>query len=299
MERAAFLGLLEDEVNTRRWRFLTDQVEELGSAIAVMNGELPQSFLDRQLHLFPPEAKPIKLELDRLAEKIDRWDEAGYRFLTILDDEYPPNLRDVYNRPPFLFVRGELHESDSRALAIIGTRSATREGRARARRLARELSEAGLTIVSGLAKGIDTEAHTTTLDLNRRTLAVIGTGVTRCYPRENEALQERIARVGAVLSQFWPDDPPAKYRFPMRNKVMSGIALGTVVVEASNKSGARLQATYALDHGRPVFLLQSLLEHEWAREFAERPGCTVISDTNEILKETERIFNPPMELVGQ
>ena len=136
------------------------------------------------------------------------------------------------------------------------------------------LVDARYTVVSGLAEGIDSAAHLAALDAGGRTVGVIGTGLRRAYPAKNAELQDRIASEAAVVSQFWPDAPPTKTSFPMRNVVMSGVARATVVVEASHTSGARMQARFALEHGRPVFLLESLLEHEWAQDYAERPGRT-------------------------
>lgn len=118
---------------------------------------------------------------------------------------------------------------------------------------------------------------------------MIGTGLRRSYPAKNAGLQAQIAAEGAVLSQFWPDAPPTRSSFPMRNIVMSGFALGTVVIEASHTSGAKMQARFALEHGRPVFLLESLLRHEWAREYAERPGTHVVERAGDVIELVERL----------
>jgi DNA processing protein len=148
-------------------------------------------------------------------------------------------------------------------------------------------------VISGLAAGIDTAAHTAALAERGRTVAVIGTGLARSYPPQNERLQREIAERGAVVSQFWPDSPPSRRSFPMRNAVMSGIALATVVVEASHTSGSRLQARLALAQGRPVFLLEELVEHEaWAREYANRPGTHVVGSAAEITTALDRLTGP-------
>jgi DNA processing protein len=186
--------------------------------------------------------------------------------VTVLDDEYPANLRLIFNPPPFLFVRGELVRDDVRFVAVVGTRDASEPGLRRARQMSRALVGEGVTVVSGLAKGIDTAAHTEALERNGRTVAVIGTGILRTYPSENKALAEEIARRGAIVSQFWPSQPPARYTFPRRNVVTSGIGQGTVVIEASVASGAKLQARYAVQHGKLVFLVDSLVTGQpWAR----------------------------------
>jgi DNA protecting protein DprA len=184
----------------------------------------------------------------------------GVTLVTVLDKDYPTNLRLVYDRPPFLFVRGELRRGDERAVAVVGTRTASQEGQTQADRLARELAASGVTVLSGLALGIDAAAHEGTLSAGGRTVAVLGTGIRRVYPAVHADLADRIvAEGGALVSQFWPDSPPARWSFPMRNRTMSGMAIGTVVVEASKTSGAKMQARLALAHGKRVFLVESLV----------------------------------------
>ena len=161
--------------------------------------------------------------------------------------------------PRSSFVAGKLESRDARSVAVIGTRRPSSAGLDRARAVAEHLVGCGFTVASGLAAGIDTAAHTAALARGGRTIAVIGTGLHRSYPPQNAALQRRIATEGAVISQFWPDAPPSRTSFPQRNAVMSGIALATIVIEASHTSGARTQARHALAHGRPVLLMDSLL----------------------------------------
>jgi DNA processing protein len=209
--------------------------------------------------------------------------------VTVLDDAYPANLRTIHNRPPFVFIRGALTPDDERSVAVVGTRRASDAGIDRARDVAAGLVAAGYTVVSGLAEGIDTATHLTALERGGRTVAVLGTGLRRAYPAKNASLQDRISREAAVISQFWPDAPPTKTSFPMRNIVMSGFARATVVIEASSTSGARMQARFALEHGRPLFLLDSLLEHDWARQFAERPGAYVVGSADEVVERVERL----------
>ncbi|WJK33059.1 DNA-processing protein DprA [Solwaraspora sp. WMMA2065] len=192
----------------------------------------------------------------------------GANVTTVLDTDYPANLRLVPDAPPFLFYRGHLESGDARSIAVVGTRQASEDGRRRAARMARGLCEDGIVVASGLALGIDTAAHTATVDLSMRTVAVIGNGIARpTYPKENAALAERIVEQGgAVVSQFWPTDPPDRWRFPARNVVMSGFTQGTIVVEASSTSGAKIQAQAAYKHGKLVFLLKSLAAaQKWAR----------------------------------
>jgi DNA processing protein len=223
----------------------------------------------------------------------------GVRLLTVLDDDYPANLQLIYNRPPFIWVRGTLRQEDFRAIAVVGTRTATEDGRKRARRLAGDLAKAGVTVLSGLARGIDTAAHTGALVAAGRTVAVIGQGLcTPLYPKENSVLGEQISDAGAVVSQFWPDVSPRAMNFPMRNIVMSGMAMGTVVVEASSTSGAKMQARLALEHGKRLFLLDSLVRsQEWAQQYAKRPGVTVVKALDDVLDVLVDLAKTPEQLV--
>lgn len=237
--------------------------------------------------LFDPEQ-----DLAATMEEIAVWERNGMQLLTVLDEAYPGNLRAVHDRPPLILIAGRLRSRDARAIAVVGARRASQTGVKAAERIAAHLVEAGFTVFSGLAAGIDTAAHTGALANGGRTVAVIGTGLGRVYPPQNAALQRRIAAEGAVVSQFWPDAPPTKRSFPMRNAVMSGLTLATVVVEAAHTSGARMQARLALAQGRPVFLLSSLLEHAWARTTAARPGTHVFDEPEEITAIVERLTAP-------
>jgi DNA processing protein len=221
-----------------------------------------------------------------VASMLDKTEAAGISLTTVLDDSYPVNLRTIFNLPPFLFYRGELREDDARAVAVVGTRNATEMGLKRAAEMAGLLTEHNVTVLSGLAKGIDAAAHRATLEAGGRTIAVLGSGITRIYPAENQELAEEIVKNGALVSQFWPDAPPAKYTFPRRNITMSGMGQGTVVIEASATSGAKMQARYALEHGKRVWLLRSLVqEHSWARKYATERGAKEVDSVEEIVKE--------------
>jgi DNA processing protein len=232
-----------------------------------------------QEQLFEPE----------VAKEIAAWEAEGIKVVGALDARYPENLRGVEGRPPLLFLAGELKPQDARSVAVIGSRRASDDGLAAARVLAGQLAEQGFTVISGLAAGIDTAAHSAALDHGGRTVAVIGTGLRRAYPSQNAELQRRIATACAVVSQFWPEEPPSRRSFPMRNAVMSGMTLATVIVEASHTSGTRVQARFALAQGRPVFLRDTLLQQSWARELAARPGVHSFHDPAEIGATMERL----------
>jgi DNA processing protein len=220
----------------------------------------------------------------RAVEEIRRAEDAGARLVTVLDDDYPANLRVIYNLPPFLFYRGRLERDDARSVAVVGTREASDAGIDSARRMAGLLAEHGVTVLSGLAKGIDTAAHEETLAQGGRTIAVLGTGILRCYPKENSELAERIVQSGALVSQFWPSQPPTTYNFPRRNVVTSGMSQGTVVIEASETSGAKMQARLALEHGKRVFLVSRLVTSQpWAQKYVENRGAIEIRSVEDVL----------------
>jgi DNA processing protein len=222
---------------------------------------------------------------ERVEVELEAAGSVGARLTTVLDDDYPANLRLVPDLPPFLFYRGILSPDDARSVAVVGTRDASPEGIRRAGRMARGLAARGVTVVSGLARGIDTAAHAQTLDSNGRTLAVLGTGITRCYPSENADLSERIAAAGALVSQFWPSMPPTRFTFPRRNHVTSGITQGTVVIEATSTSGAKMQARIALEHHKRVFLVRTLVtDQKWAQGYLKR-GAVEVGTVDDVVRQ--------------
>ena len=220
----------------------------------------------------------------RVATEILAAGRAGAELVTVLDEHYPANLRLIPNLPPFLFYRGTLAEADACSVAVVGTRNASGAGLARAGQVAGRLAEREVTVISGLARGIDTAAHRAALASGGRTIAVLGTGITRCYPPENHELAEQIAQAGAVVSQFWPTRTPGRDTFPRRNVVTSGLGQGTVVIEASHTSGAKMQARLALEHGKTVFLADTLVtDQAWARDYVDRHGAITVHDADEVL----------------
>lgn len=229
--------------------------------------------------------------LEQARRQIEAWSDEDINLLTVFDPDYPQNLRATRGRPPILFLTGRLEPADDKAVAVIGSRKATPPGLATAAAVSELLVENGYTVISGLAAGIDTAAHTAALERGGRTLAVTGTGLRHCYPPQNRGLQERIGQEGAVISQFMPDVSPSPKNFPRRNAVMSGLSLATVIVEASQTSGARTQARSALAQGRPLVLLDSLLSQQWARELALTPGVHVVGEPSEVPALLEQLGN--------
>lgn len=285
-DRLSLLALCK--VPKVNWYLIAREAQRRDGLARLLSGELTEASPDAQLA-----TEAIREARDKLPEyrrwaltEVARAEQAGARLITVLDQDYPKTLRLIFNLPPFLFVRGEFAETDLRSVAVVGTREATEDGKKRAGRMARLLVDEGVTVVSGLARGIDTAAHWAALAAGGRTIAVIGTGILRCYPAENRELAERITKAGAVVSQFWPDAPGATYTFPRRNVTMSGIAQGTVVIEASHTSGAKMQARLALEHGKKVFLLKSLTEsQEWARKYVAGRGAIKVDDVADVVKQ--------------
>jgi DNA processing protein len=190
------------------------------------------------------------LDLDAELARIEG---LGYRLLTWEEAEYPERLREISAPPPVLYLWGDLRPQDRWAAAVVGTRRPTAYGTAVARDLAAVLAASGVTVVSGLARGIDTIAHQSALEAGGRTLAVLGSGLDRLYPPEHRRLAERIAGAGAVLSDYPLGTAPEGGNFPPRNRIISGLALAVVIVEAGEGSGALITADFAAEQGREVF----------------------------------------------
>lgn len=210
--------------------------------------------------------------------------------LPLWNDDVPPLLREIYDPPAFLWMRGRLTAADRRAIAIVGTRRASSYGRRVAGQLAAELAERGYTIVSGLAYGIDKAAHEGALEAGGRTLAVLGSGVDRIYPSRHTSLAERIVNHGAVLSEFPLGTAPDAVNFPRRNRIVSGLCLGTVVVEAREKGGALITARLAVEQNREVFAVPSSLHNAsgvGANRLIQRGHAKLVTGVDDILEEIE------------
>lgn len=190
-----------------------------------------------------------------LDEIMAQADKAGIRILTWQDDEYPAHLKEIDQPPPVLYLRGEITPEDSWAVAIVGTRAVTPYGRQVTDELATTLVQHGVTIVSGLARGVDAVAHSAALKAGGRTLAVLGSGVDKIYPPEHRQMAEKISSSGAVISDYAPGTPPESANFPPRNRIISGLSMAIVVVEAGDTSGALITAEFAAEQGRDVFAI--------------------------------------------
>ncbi|MFZ3151956.1 MAG: DNA-processing protein DprA [Anaerolineaceae bacterium] len=191
-----------------------------------------------------------KLEVDALEETLVR---KGIKTLTWNDPNYPRYLKEINQPPPVLYYRGSIEPQDELAIAIVGTRNVTSYGRQLTKDTAAYLAGNGVTIVSGLARGVDAIAHQAALDIGGRTLAVLGCGVDVIYPPEHRKLAEKIIRQGALISDYFPGTQPEGANFPPRNRIISGLSRGTVVIEAGERSGALITAKFSVEQGREVF----------------------------------------------
>ena len=222
-----------------------------------------------------------------LGKEMARVAAADARMLTWESSEYPRLLREISDSPPVLYVVGDLVEEDEWSIAVVGTRRASAYGRQVTRRLAAALARSGLTIVSGLARGIDSEAHSAALEAGGRTIAVLGCGIDQVYPPENRTLAERITAAGAVVTDYPVGTKPEGSNFPPRNRIISGIALGVLITEAGARSGARITADFAAEQGRDVFAVPgSILSPASAGTNALiQDGAKLVMRTEDILEE--------------
>lgn len=224
------------------------------------------------------------LSLDREMEKVER---AGVTLITMADDAYPRLLREISSPPLLLYVRGELTHSDEHAVAIVGTRRATPYGREVTRRLSQDFAQAGVTVVSGLARGIDAVAHQVTLDNGGRTIAVLGSGVDVIYPPEHRRLADEVVEQGALVSEFPLGTKPDAPNFPVRNRLISGLSLGVVVVEAPRRSGALITANFAADQGRTVYAVPGSILASASEGPIQllRDGATLAASAEDVLSD--------------
>ncbi len=212
-----------------------------------------------------------------------------YELISIFDSGYPPRLKKIYDPPILLFLQGEFKDSDQDAVAIVGTRTPTAHGRDAAENLVRGLVEQNICIVSGFARGIDTTAHRAALKAGGRTIAVLGNGVDRVYPPENRELGKQIVQNGVYCSEFAFDTKPEASNFPRRNRIISGLSLGTVVIEAGEKSGALLTAYFSLDQNREVYAVPGRITDMKSRGANRliQKGAKMVLDVEDVLSEIE------------
>ncbi len=230
-----------------------------------------------------------------LQAELDKIQSRAINVITPEDDNYPSLLREIYDPPIALYVWGHLEKSDSEAISIVGSRQATHYGKQTARKFGFQLAHAGLCVISGLARGIDSAAHEGALASGGRTIAVIGSGLGKLYPPENQALAEKISENGAVISEFPVDFPPQKHSFPQRNRIVAGWARGTVVIEAGARSGALITAGQASDSNRDVYAVPGQIDRPTSQGTNRliQQGAKLVMDARDVIEEMPNKFADP------
>ena len=257
-------------------------------------GSLPAIFAAPVSHL--KEIRGISKEIataitgfrdwDKVKEELELIDKNKINIITYQDDPYPAKLMNIYDRPPFLYVRGNLNKDDIN-IAIVGSRQASTYGKYTTEKISRKLALKGLTIVSGMARGIDSVAHRGALTAHGRTIAVLGSGLDVIYPPENKILFADIIQNGAVISEFPLGTPPRSANFPTRNRIISGMSYGVVIVEAGEESGSLITARLALEQGREVFAVPGSIDAAGSRGTNKliKQGAKLIENTDDIMEE--------------
>lgn len=232
------------------------------------------------------EIKKAKQNID-FEREIELARENKIDIVTILDKDYPECLKNIYDPPAVLYLKGKLLDCDYNSIAVVGSRRASFYGLSTALRLSSELSSLGITVVSGLARGIDTASHKGALTAKGRTIAVLGSGLLKIYPPENKELVQEISKEGAVISEFNLEMPPLARNFPRRNRIISGLSLGVVVVEAARNSGALITADLALQQAREVFAVPGKMDSVTSvgTHSLIKQGAKLISNTEDIIEE--------------
>ncbi|MCX7916908.1 MAG: DNA-processing protein DprA [bacterium] len=228
--------------------------------------------------------KIIKWENLPLKEEIEFIEKEGIKVITIEDPEYPEILKQIYDPPFLLYVKGSTN-LENFSIGIVGTRNPSIYGLKMAEKFASELASYGITIISGLARGIDTAAHTGTLRVNGKTIGVMGSGFKNFYPPENKRLEREIIKNGAIITEFPSFVFPEKYNFPKRNRIISGLSRGVIIIEAGPKSGALITANFALEQGREVFALPGRVDTLYSK------------GTNKLLKEGAYLIEEPKDIL--
>ena len=269
---------------------------------------------ERILHASARELRQIDGVGAALAEDIAKWEEHvdlagelqrirdfGAEVITQASPLYPRALREIYNPPIVLYVWGTLTERDNHAISVVGSRKTTHYGLECAKKLSYQLAYAGLTVVSGLARGIDTAAHQGALAANGRTIGVIGSGLLDFYPPENRALAEKMARAGAVISEYPMTFPPSPQTFPYRNRIVAGWGTGSLVVEAGLNSGALITANQALEHGRLVYAVPGPIDRPTSAGSNRliQQGAKLVVSAADILDDLGSLFPREATLIGR
>ena len=268
-------------------------VKRLGSPKAVINSPVKQlcSLLDSSgfnMKQSNPSGMVVSGAVNLAVQKdLELLENRGASFIPFTDPAYPPLLNQIHSAPLGLFFQGDLNLLDHPKIAIVGSRRATRSGKQTAYRFAQDIANSGITVTSGLALGIDSYAHRGALHSAGNTIGVIATGIDRVYPAGNKKLHLQIAETGLLLSEFMPGTPPKRSNFPQRNRIISGLCLGTIVVEAGIRSGSLITARLAADQGREVFAVPGPIHAPGSRgcHYLLRQGAALIESVEDVLDE--------------
>lgn len=274
-EAASCLALTRLEPES--WARTARDVVDRGSARRVLEqrGHFQAGLFD--------ETSPAEGLLEEYTEALNHLEEQGIHCMAISSPEVPARVTALASPPLFLFYRGTLDSHDQSGVAVIGSRRVPQDSLDIAREWSRQIGQANVTVISGLAAGIDREAHLGALDVGARTVAVIGTGISRAYPKENAKLQDAVAEGGLVVSQFLPDASPSKISFPMRNAVMAAWARATLVIDADDRSGAALQARLTVEQGGTLFIHEKLRHQGWANKFVDGGAAEFVSSSEQVI----------------
>ncbi|MCH7517700.1 MAG: DNA-protecting protein DprA [Candidatus Dadabacteria bacterium] len=230
---------------------------------------------------------------DKAGQELEKIEKRGIKLLPLNDPDFPDSLSHTYNPPPYLYMYGEILPQDKLSIAIVGSRMPDQYGRLMAESLSGELTSLGVTIVSGMARGIDSIAQSEALKRGGRTIGVLGCGLDIVYPPENVKLNKKVSQNGAILSEFPLGTPPLAQNFPRRNRIISGLSLGVVVVQASEKSGSLISASFALDQNREVFAVPGNVGEKLSRgtNWLIKRGAKLVETVDDIISEVEALRN--------
>ena len=289
---------LAEVTSASRLHALRDHFGSLEAAWHAEASQLRRVLGDRQRALAKLVATRPGIDVDTAMERLAR---DGVSVVTLGEEGYPRSLREIPAPPPVLFYKGQILETDSDAVAVVGTRRSTAYGKEMAIAIGSELARAGVTVVSGLATGIDGHAHKAAIEAGGRTFAVLGSGIFDIYPREHAALARRVAEQGALISDNLPDAKPDRWNFPARNRIISGLSLGVVVIEAPEKSGALITVDFAADQGRDVFAVPGMATTAASAGCNRllRDGARLVRNADDILEDLRLRTNSAPEVIQQ
>ncbi len=292
-----FLLLSIERIGPAKIRNLLARFKKLSNILSASTPDLIESEgISKELASRIRKVSVQKDSIQKFLEKeLKTLDKMGARIITVWDEDFPPLLKKIYDPPLILYVLGKFDEKDKYSISVVGTRQPTNYGKVQAEKIVSDLVEQNITIVSGLARGIDSVAHLSALKNNGRTIAVIGSGLDVIYPAENKKLFNEIKEKGAIISEFNLGTIPNAENFPKRNRIISGLSLGTLVIETAITGGAMQTARLALDQNREVFAIPGNLgirQSEGTNMLIQRGEAELIKNADDILQELELKLKP-------